>query len=118
MPRTGRPKVAIDYDVLETMLQYGATCTDCAGRFLCSNDTIERGIKSRYHMTFAELSDKLMHKVRLKLRQKMFESAMNGNTAIMIWLSKQWLGMKEEGLLNINSNGSIVLKIDKQDAGL
>ena len=90
-----RAPIEIDFDVLETMMQYGATTTDCAGRFMCSNTCIVEKIRKHYDMTFQELSEKLMYKVKLKLRQKMFEVAMNGNTAMLIWLSKQWLGMQE-----------------------
>jgi len=91
----GRPSIPIDFDVLEAMMQYGATCLDCAGRFMCSEDTIQRAVKEHYEMNYAALSDKLMHKVRIKLRQKMFDSAMSGNTAIMIFLAKNWLAMKD-----------------------
>jgi hypothetical protein len=53
-----------------------------------------------------------MHKVRMKLRQKMFDSAMAGNTAMMIWLSKQWLGMKDkmDSEVSVKDKIEIVIK--------
>jgi hypothetical protein len=92
---SGRTPREIDADVLDAMIQYGATCTDCAGRFNCSNDTIVRFIKDKYSMNFADYSDKMMFNVRMKLRDRMFRAAMEGNTAMMIWLSKQWLNMSD-----------------------
>ncbi len=41
------------------------------------------------------------------LRRRMYKAAMEGNTGIMIWLSKQWLGMKDkqdEGVQIVNFN--------------
>jgi hypothetical protein len=107
-----RPEIEINLDVMETMMQYGATCKDIAGRFMCSPDTIIRRVKEEYGTTFAELSDKLMFTVRMKLREKMYDSAMAGNTAMLIWLSKQWLGMKEQGAIehNIKDKIEIVIK--------
>ena len=104
----GRPPIEINQEVLEAMMQYGATCLDCAGRFMCTTDTIVNYIKANYDMNFSELSDKMMHGVRLKLRERMFRAAMDGNTAMMIWLSKQWLGMKD----HIETETSIKDKIE------
>ena len=47
---------------------------------------------------FADLFTKARQTTKRKLRQKMLETAMNGDRVMMIWLSKNWLGMSETGV--------------------
>jgi len=105
----GRPKIKINEDVLNAMLEYGATCMDCAGKFSCSEDTIVNWLKKHKKMNFSEYSNKMMYKVRMKLREKMFNSAMSGNTAIMIFLAKNLLGMSDDGNKNVENNQPITI---------
>lgn len=44
---------------------------------------------------FRDLYIKARQTTKKKLRQKMLETALNGDRVMMIWLSKQWLGMSE-----------------------
>lgn len=44
---------------------------------------------------FRDLYVKARQATKKKLRQKMLETALNGDRVMMIWLSKQWLGMAE-----------------------
>ena len=44
---------------------------------------------------FADLYTKARQTTKKKLRQKMLETALNGDRVMMIWLSKQWLNMSE-----------------------
>ena len=46
---------------------------------------------------FADLFTKARQTTKRKLRQKMLETAMNGDRVMMIWLSKNWLGMSDNG---------------------
>lgn len=97
-PRNRFSNTDIDFNVLESLMKLGATCTDCSGHFRCSNATIVQRIKEQYNMNYSELSDKMMSTVRLKLRQRMYDSAMAGNTGMLVWLSKQWLNMSDNPL--------------------
>ena len=47
---------------------------------------------------FADLFTKARQTTKRKLRQKMLETAMNGDRVMMIWLSKNWLGMSDNGV--------------------
>lgn len=100
----GRPRIKIDKNVLDVMLQYGATCLDCADKFNCSEDTIANYIKRKYKMNFSEYSHKRQATVRMKLREKQIQMALNGNVTLLIWLGKQKLGQVEETTLNQTSN--------------
>ena len=47
---------------------------------------------------FADLFTKARQTTKKKLRQKMLETAMNGDRVMMIWLSKQWLNFSDSGI--------------------
>jgi len=47
---------------------------------------------------FADLYIKGTQTTKQKLRQKMLETAMSGDRVMMIWLSKQYLGMTDSGI--------------------
>jgi len=47
---------------------------------------------------FADLYIKGTQNTKLKLRQKMFDTAMNGDRVMMIFLSKNWLSMSDTGI--------------------
>ena len=47
---------------------------------------------------FADLFTKARQATKRKLRQKMLETAMNGDRVMMIWLSKNWLSFSENGI--------------------
>jgi hypothetical protein len=44
---------------------------------------------------FRDLYTKARQVTKRKLRQKMLETALNGDRVMMIWLSKQWLDMSD-----------------------
>lgn len=104
--KRGRKKIKIDDNVLETMLQYGATCLDCSDRFNCSEDTIVRYIKRKHGLNFAEYSNKRMATVRLKLREKQIQTALSGNITMLIFLGKNMLGQSDQ--VNINQTSNVV----------
>lgn len=54
----------------------------------CSVDTLER--------RFADVIQRGREKGTMSLKRKMFETAMNGNVTMQIWLSKQHLGYSDK----------------------
>lgn len=52
---------------------------------------IERRIRDRFECTFVEYRDKKLERTRIKLFNKQVDVALNGNTAMLIWLGKQLL---------------------------
>ena len=62
---------------------------------LCSEDTITRAIEKETGLGFWEFRDKYFASTRQKLRQKAFQMAMNGDRAIMIFLLKNYCGLKD-----------------------
>lgn len=82
--------------MIDGVLQFGATLIDCSELCQVAEDTIQRHIKKRFGVTFSEYRNKKMGKMRMKLLQKQYECAMNGNTALLIFLGKQYLGQSDK----------------------
>jgi len=87
----GRPAIEIDFDILENLCRMFCTLEEIAGCFSCSEDTIQRRIREEYDMTFAEYWKQFSAHGKMSLRRKQFESAMNGNTALLIYLGDKFL---------------------------
>jgi len=104
----GRPKKELDWKVLDSILQFGATLIDCAEMCEMSDDSIQRRIKDEHGCTFTEYRNRKMSRMRVKLLQKQYESAMAGNTALLIWLGKQHLGQSDKN--DVNLSGDVAIK--------
>lgn len=99
MAKTGRPKKEINKADFEALL--GIQCTlEEIQSFLdmklggCSVDTIERWCKRTYGKTFAEVSEQKRALGRISLRRSQFRLA-EKNVSMNIWLSKQYLGQRD-----------------------
>lgn len=104
MAKVGRKRINIDANALDTLLNYGATATDCSEILKCSVDTIERFIKRKYGLKFAEYADKKKSAVRMKLREKQVAMALQGNVTMLVWLGKQMLGQTDHSTITQTSN--------------
>lgn len=92
----GRPKIEIDFDLLDKLCQMQATLVEVAGFFDCSEDTIDRRIHEEFGICFAEYLKKKSAKGKISLRRSQFQSAVEkGNVAMQIFLGKQWLGQSD-----------------------
>jgi hypothetical protein len=115
--KLGRPQKEINWEVLNGILQYGASLVDCAEMLDVSEDTIERKIKDQYAVTFKEYRDQKKSKMRMKLRQKQFEMALKGNVPLLIWLGKNELGQTDKAEI-AHELSKIQITIDEQDRDL
>lgn len=82
-----RPEIQIDEKLVEKLASIHCTMNEIAAAVGCSVDTLER--------RFADTIKKGRDKGKSSLRRHMWEAAQKGNTAMLIWLSKQTLGMRE-----------------------
>jgi len=64
---------------------------------------------------FADLYIKGTQTTKQKLRQKMFETAMNGDRVMMIWLSKNWLGYSDSGQQQGSEDDNMLPWAEKED---
>lgn len=89
-----RPRKKIDYELLRSLR--GIMCTDgeIASVLKISHDTISR--RKRDDAAFAEAYESGLNEGRISLRRAQFQSAVrDGNTTMLIWLGKQYLGQTD-----------------------
>ena len=83
----GRPKKELDEEVIARLSQIGCTQEEIGSVVGISARTLQR--------RYAELLEENKNKGKASLRKKMWEKAMKGDPKLQIWLSKQYLGMKD-----------------------
>ena len=80
-----RPK---NYDIdtlqVEKLAGYGCTNTEIAGVYGCSADLIDK--------SYSEFLTKGRANLKMRLRKAQLDSALSGNSTMLIWLGKQMLG--------------------------
>lgn len=87
----GRPKIEIDEKILGNLAHIGCTIEEIGSILGVSARTLQRN--------FAEIINSNREKGKASLRKKMFDKAINkDNTMMQIWLSKNYLGMKERSI--------------------
>jgi len=83
-----RPKkYKIDTKQVSNLARFGCTNLEIAQFFGCSADLIEK--------SYSEFVTKGRLEQKLRLRQLQWQSAVNGNVTMQIWLGKQILGQAE-----------------------
>lgn len=90
--RGGRPRAQVDISQLARLAGMCCTAKECALVLGVSTDTIDRRLKQAGWQGFAEYSHHHMVGARVRLRGAQWECAMSGNTSMLIWLGKQYLG--------------------------
>lgn len=91
----GRPKVEIDWRILDEVIVW-ASSEFCAEKLGMCNDTLVKGIKEKYGMSFSEYKEKRREPLKINLLVKQYEIAMKGNVTMLIWLGKQHLGQSDQ----------------------
>jgi len=84
----GRPKIIVDIEILKNLASIGCPDYEIASVLNVSARTLKRN--------YAEIIDQYKEKGKASLRKKMWDKAVKkDNTNMQIWLSKNYLGMKD-----------------------
>jgi len=84
----GRPRIVIDIEILKNLASIGCPDYEIASVLNVSAKTLRRN--------YADIIDQSKEKGKASLRKKMFDKAIKkDNTHMQIWLSKNYLGMKD-----------------------
>ena len=84
----GRPKIIVDIEILKNLASIGCPDYEIASVLNVSARTLNRN--------YAEIIDQYKEKGKASLRKKMWDKAVKkDNTMMQIWLSKNYLGMKD-----------------------
>ena len=84
---TGRPNKKVDEKVIANLSQIGCTQEEIGSVVGISARTLQR--------RFSDLVEDNKNIGKASLRKRMWSSALKGNPNMMIWLSKNYLGMKD-----------------------
>ena len=104
-----RPRKEINQEQFEYLCGIMCTLEEIAGFFNCSEDTIENWCKRHYKERFSEIYKKFSARGKQSLRRYQFDLAKK-NATMAIWLGKQWLGQKDEQVIEVNRNADETLK--------
>ena len=84
----GRPRIYVDTEILKNLASIGCPDYEIASVLNVSAKTLRRN--------YADIIDQSKEKGKASLRKKMFDKAIKkDNTHMQIWLSKNYLGMKD-----------------------
>lgn len=92
-----RPRIEIDYNEVIKLCNIQATAEEICYVLGISEDTLDRRLKEKYNMGYAEFYKRHSAVGKISLRRNMFKMA-ETNATMAIWLSKQHLGMREPAL--------------------
>jgi hypothetical protein len=91
-----RPQIQIDWQKFDLLCALQCSLSEIACEFDCSEDTIERAVKREHKISFAEYFALKRGKGKISLRRKQYQKAMDGDTTMLIFLGKQWLGQADK----------------------
>ena len=120
--KMGRPVIELDEHQLKSLMRLTPSLKDTADFFDVSEDKIEMTIRAKWGLTFSEFRDKNAVQSRLGIKRKMIEKALAGDNTMLIWLSKNMLGMtdkveqKQEITFSNLSNEEIDARIKELEA--
>jgi len=86
----GRPRFEIDYEAVKKLAGIQCTQGEIAAWLGCSVDTLLRDQK------FCEIYKSGMENGKMSLRRHQWRALENGNTTMLVWLGKQYLGQREK----------------------
>jgi AraC-like DNA-binding protein len=116
----GRPKIEIDFEKVDALCAVFCNCQEIVSvlnsfDINCSYDTVERRVKEKFGMTFAEyVEQKQMAFAKPKLRKAQFDCALGGNATMLIWLGKQHLGQVDKQEHEVSGKDGEPIKVTWQ----
>ena len=88
-PKMGRPKKAIDLKLAEKLAAIMCTQEEIAGILDVSLSTLKRA------EDFCTIYKKAQDGAKMSIRRSQFRKALAGDTTMLIWLGKVYLGQRE-----------------------
>ena len=107
MAKIGRPRIKIDWEQVDRMCAMHCTGEEQAAVLGVDYDTLNRACKRNHNKSFAEYFKQKSATGKMSLRRRQFTTAMDGNTSMMIWLGKNWLGQKDQAEVTTTQTESI-----------
>ena len=94
--------ISPDPDKIQMLASFGCSITEIAKYFMIDESTVRKKYKDELETGRESL--------KVKLRQLQWDHAARGNTALLIWLGKQYLGQTDRNEIDIIAKLESVLK--------
>jgi hypothetical protein len=88
------PSKVLVLDQVLYWMDLGSSAEEIAGSYRISVDTLDRRLKEKTNLSFAELKERCSGGAKTRLRHNQFKLS-EKNATMAIWLGKVWLGQKD-----------------------
>ena len=85
-----------DFQRLLNMVRIHCTQTEICSILGMSDTTLNRRLQERGYENFLDLYKRHNDEGRMSLRRMQWQAAENGNSTMLVWLGKQYLGQKDK----------------------
>jgi len=105
----GRPPKEIDKEQFEKLCSMQCTEIEILDFLDVGKDKLIRWCKENYGDTFENTFKRKSSKGKISLRRKQFETALGGNTTMLIWLGKQYLEQTDKSETDNTNNDNVTI---------
>lgn len=105
----GKPSAVIDWDIFDKLCAMQCTLEEIASWFDCSVETIERRVIKQFERPFADVFRERRGKGKVALRRAQYSAALAGNTALLIFLGKNYLGQADKIEQKVEGETTVIL---------
>ena len=92
----GRNPIPIDWEKVDTMCGIHCTGEEQAAILGIDYDTLNAACKREKGIGFSDYFKQKSAGGKMSLRRKQYTTAMDGNTTMLVWLGKNWLGQTDQ----------------------
>ena len=112
-----RPTKSISWEDFDKLCGLQCTGEEIAAFFDIDYDTLNAICKREKGKGFSDCFGQKRHNGKISLRRRQYQSAMEGNPTMMVWLGKNWLGQSDQVTLqtNVDIKGFRVVEDDFGD---
>ena len=116
--KVGRPKSIFNWKEMQYLCSIGCTLEEIAGFFQCSKTTIQERIREEFDQSFTEYYEGFSQGIKVSLRRKQLQVALDGSESMLKWLGVNILGQKNkidfEGEVKVNSWVDLVNNLEPE----
>jgi len=87
----GRPLHQLDYETLDNLCEIMCTAEEISNILNIDRDTLSAALKRDGNGSFSAYYKKKSSNGKMSLRRVQYQSALDGNTTMLVWLGKQHL---------------------------
>jgi hypothetical protein len=91
-----KPLKEKDFNKLLNMVRIQCTMEECCSVLEMSDTTLNRRLKEMNYNNFEDLYKRHNDEGRMSLRRMQWQAAEKGNSTMLVWLGKQYLGQQDK----------------------